>query len=71
MEKNHYHHLLWSAFSSAFNSAGYPEAHLQSCNYLESCDTGFMCEERVCVTDDKYNLNKWNKTATNKQQHLK
>ena len=48
-----------------------PLAHLQSCGYsmrTQPCDSGLMCEQGVCVRADKYNLNKWDQTLTNKKQ---
>ena len=48
-----------------------PLTLLQPCHLTGYCDTGLMCEQGICVRAYKYNLNKWNKTATNKQQHLK
>ena len=40
------------------------------CDRTGNCDKGLMCEDGICVSSDKYNLDKWDKTATN-NQHLK
>ena len=61
----------WDGTSPLYCLYTQPLAHLDSCNNTGYCDSGLMCEAGLCVRADKYNLNKWNKTATNKQQHLK
>ena len=47
-----------------------PLAYREPCNRIGYCDKGLMCDG-VCVRDDKYNLNKWNKPILDNQEYLK
>ena len=43
----------------------------RTCDRTGYCDKGLMCEDGICVSTDKYNLNKWGDKTAPDRQHLK